>query len=145
MSHPLFCLSGRVDRTTIDSNDGLRLGFDLGSRCYGDLMASMDASIQASDTKQGRSSNYISIPAGLVWLAVAAFLVRWLIAWAGGNLELGEGTSWVTLVILFFVASAACLGGVCIAIRAWLGPPNLSWQIFSLVLGLITLWAVAGH
>jgi hypothetical protein len=86
----------------------------------------------------------MSIPVLLIWLGVLAFLVKWFRAWSEGRLEPGQGTSWVALFVLFFVALVVCASGIYLNVRAWQSKSRLTWQILSLIGAVLVLWAVSG-
>jgi hypothetical protein len=86
----------------------------------------------------------LSVPALLLWTAVAAFLVKWVRFWAAGRLEPGVNTSWAVLYGTFTVALAALAGGIFITIRTWQGKSTVSWQVLSIVLGVLFLLVVSG-
>jgi hypothetical protein len=86
----------------------------------------------------------VSVAALSVWLAVAGFLVKWLRAWSAGRLEPGVGSSWSGLYGMFAVAVVALGAGLFLTIRAWLGKSTVKWQVFSIVLAVISLLLVCG-
>ena len=86
----------------------------------------------------------LSVPAVLLWIGVAAFLVKWIRFWAAGHLEPGANTSWTVLYAVFAAAVLALGGGIFLTIRAWQGKSTVTRQVLSLVLGALFLWAVSG-
>lgn len=100
---------------------------------------------QSQPNKATRAPVLISVLALLVWIAVAAFLLKWVRAWAAGRLEPGIETAWAALYVFFAVAVLALAAGVFLTIRAWQGKSTVSWQVLSILLGLFSLWATCGH
>jgi hypothetical protein len=100
---------------------------------------------QSQPNKTTRAPVLLSVLALSVWIAVAAFLLKWVRAWAAGRLEPGVGTTWVALYGLFAVAVVALAAGIFLTIRAWQGKSTVSWQVLSILLGLFSLWATCGH
>lgn len=86
----------------------------------------------------------LSVPALLLWTGVAAFLVKWIRAWAAARLEPGVNTSWVALYGMFAVAVAALAGGIFLTVRAWQGKSTVSRQVLSILLGTLFLLVVCG-
>ena len=86
----------------------------------------------------------LSIPATLLWVGVSGFLLKWYQAWTTGNLEPGLGTSWTSLYVIFAIAVLALACGFYLTVMAWIGKSTVRWQIVSIVLGFLFLWAVAG-
>ena len=87
----------------------------------------------------------LSVPAVILWSGVSAFLVKWSLAWEAGRLQPALGTSWSTLYAVFGIATLAVAVGFCLTLLAWMGRSTVRWQLFSVVLGVLFLWAVAGH
>jgi hypothetical protein len=85
-----------------------------------------------------------SVIAFVVWGLVGLCLSRWFMAWTAGNLQPGQGTSWVSLVLLFIIAAMLFLGGLYGSVSAWLGRSATKWQTASLIVAFLTLWAVVG-
>jgi hypothetical protein len=99
---------------------------------------------QNHPTKLPRVPVLLSVVALLVWVGVGAFLVKWIRLWAAGRLEPGINTSWGALYGVFGLAVLALAGGVFLTIRAWQGKSTVGWQVFSVILGAVSLWAVSG-
>ncbi|HUT29432.1 MAG TPA: hypothetical protein VMX13_06550 [Sedimentisphaerales bacterium] len=95
-------------------------------------------------SKLRRAPVLLSVPALLLWTAVAAFLVKWIRAWAAGRLEPGVNTSWAALYGIFAVAVAALAGGIFLTVRAWQGKSTVSRQVLSILLGVLFLLVVSG-
>ncbi|GAI91520.1 unnamed protein product [marine sediment metagenome] len=96
-------------------------------------------------TKLSRAPVLLSLPALALWIAVAAFLFKWIRAWSAGHLEPGIETSWATLYGFFAVAVLALAAGLFFTIRAWQGKSTVRWQVLSLLLGVLALWMTCGH
>ena len=100
---------------------------------------------QNHPTKATRAPLLLSVLALLVWIGVAVFLLKWVRAWAAGRLEPGIETTWMALYGFFAVALLALAAGIVLTIRAWQGKSTVSWQVLSILLGLLSLWATCGH
>jgi len=96
-------------------------------------------------TKVPRAAVWLSFLAMLVWTGVVVFLVKWVRAWSAGRLEPGIESTWAALYGMFGLAVLALAAGVFLTIRAWQGKSNVAWQVLSIVLGVLSLWATCGH
>ena len=105
----------------------------------------MSTQSQDRSIKSNRPTILLSVPAALLWVGVGLFLLRWYCAWWTGNLQPGLGTSWTALYVMFAIAALAVASGFCLTTMAWIGKSTVRWQIFSVVLGVLFLWAVAGN
>ena len=100
---------------------------------------------QNHPTKATRAPLLLSVLSLSVWIGVAVFLLKWVRAWAAGHLEPGIETSWAALYGFFAVAVLALAAGIFLTIRAWQGKSTMGWQVLSILLGLLSLWATCGH
>ena len=91
-----------------------------------------------------RKAFLISIPAAVVWIGAAFFLVKWTISWLNGNLVPGNNTSGVVLFVFFLACAVAMVFGFYTTAKAWLGKSNTKWQVISLICAILVLLAVAG-
>ena len=87
----------------------------------------------------------LSVASTVVWSGVAMFLFKWSRFWVAGNLQPGEGTTWLTLYGIFIAAVMATLFGFLLTILAFWGKSSLRWQMISLLIAFLVLWGVAGH
>jgi hypothetical protein len=99
---------------------------------------------ESERVKAGRAPTLLSIPALLIWIAAAAFLVKWIRFWGAGRLGPGANTSWAALYATFAVAAAALAAGTFLTVRAWQGKSTVSRQVISILLGVLFLLAVSG-
>lgn len=95
-------------------------------------------------TKVKRAPVLLSVVALALWITVAAFLLKWFRAWAGGRLEPGINTSWAALYGIFAVAVLALAAGIFLTIRAWQGKSTVRWQVFSILLAALFLLVTSG-
>ena len=86
----------------------------------------------------------LSLLALSLWAGVALFLLKWIRAWAAGRLEPGIESTWLALYAFFAVAVLALAAGIFLTIRAWQGKSTVRWQLLSILLGGLSLWATAG-
>jgi len=100
---------------------------------------------QSHPTKATRAPVLLSVLALSVWIGVALFLLKWIRAWAAGRLEPGIETSWAALYGFFAVAVLALAAGIFLTIRAWQGKSTVRWQVLSIFLAVLSLWATCGH
>ena len=122
----------------------LRLGFENWQAATA-IAASLVFFVIVLKTRSSKHrSILLSIPAVLLWLGVGGFLLKWYRAWATNSLEPGLGTSWLTLYIIFAIATLAVASGLWNAVSAWTGKSKEQWQVASIVAGFMFLWSAVG-
>jgi hypothetical protein len=99
---------------------------------------------QNHPTKLTPAPLLLSVLALSLWIAVALFLLKWIQAWAAGRLEPGIESSSLALYAFFALAVFALAAGIFLTIRAWQGKSTVRWQLLSILLGGLSLWATAG-
>ncbi len=87
----------------------------------------------------------LSFPATLTWLGVLALLFQWASTAGQGQFQPGEEISIERMATVLILSGMFTAVGLSMSVVAWLGKPKPGWQIFSLILGLVFLWAVAGN
>ena len=95
-------------------------------------------------TKVTRAPLLLSVLGLSLGIGVALFLAKWIRAWAAGRLEPGVESSWLALYSFFGVAVLALAAGVFLTIRAWQGKSTVAWQVLSIAMGALSLWATCG-